>query len=338
MAETTLDPAETPVAGSPFAGKPPIVFIVLDGRGGVRKIEDGIEPPPPPVRGFTVVSGNAKSPEFKVWLKQEVGAFSADLLTAPNTRSRCTVLDDTAMVVIRVARPGADPEDIGRQLLTLFIQKGRVIIASELNIPEFLGIGQWQQTQHAPVSPADLVARLGLRAADRLEPLIERLGDRLDKVEESLMRESTKDVRSRLSELRRTLINFRRTVWPLRDVLNTLEIEDLSFFSARDRVRLREAAARCARLGDELQALSERAVLVHEQILDTRAEQMNKTMLVLAAVTVVFMPLTVVSGALGMNVAGIPFADHPWAFAVVSAGLVAMAITTVVWMRTRKWL
>ena len=86
------------------------------------------------------------------------------------------------------------------------------------------------------------------------------------------------------------------------------------FFTTRDRVRLREAAARCARLGDELQSLSERAVLVHEQILDTRAEQMNKTMLVLTAVTVIFMPLTVISGILGMNVAGIPFADEPWAF------------------------
>ena len=125
-------------------------------------------------------------------------------------------------------------------------------------------------------------------------------------------------MRARLAELRRTLINFRRLVWPLRDVLNTLEIEDLSFFTARDRVRLREAAARCARLGDELQALSERAVLVHEQILDTRAEQMNKTILVLTAVTVIFMPLTVISGILGMNVAGIPFADEPWAFWVVA--------------------
>jgi zinc transporter len=339
MADTaTVPPAELVAVTGPLAEKPAIVTIILDGRGGVRKVEPGEAVKPPPVRGFTVISGNAKSPEFKVWLKQEVGDFSADLITAPSTRSRCTVLDDTAMVVIRVARPGADPEDIGRQLLTLFIQKGRVIIASELNIPEFLGIAQWQQTHHAPMSPADLVARLGLRAADRLEPLIERLGDRLDKIEESLIRESAKDVRARLSELRRTLINFRRLVWPLRDVLNTLEIEDLSFFSTRDRVRLREAAARCARLGDELQALSERAVLVHEQILDARAEILNRTMLVLAAVTVVFMPLTVVSGALGMNLAGIPYADSPWAFPVVAAALVLMAAATVVFMKTRKWL
>lgn len=318
--------------------KPHLVAMIFDGRGGVTRVPEDEEPKDVPPKGFVVVSGNSKSPEFKLWLKKETGDFTADLLTVPNTRSRCTVIDDTAVVVIRVARPGADPDDIGRQLLTLYIQKGRVIIASELNIPEFLGIAQWQQTHHAPLSSADLVARLGLRAADRLEPLVEKLGDRLDSVEESLMRETTKDVRSRLAELRRTLINFRRLVWPLRDVLNTLEIEDLSFFTTRDRVRLREAAARCARLGDELQSLSERAVLVHEQILDTRAEQMNKTILVLTAVTVIFMPLTVISGILGMNVAGIPYADQPWAFWGVIGALAAIAIGLVAFMRSHKWL
>lgn len=318
-------------------GKAPFSVLVFDGKGGVARVEDGKEPVVPP-KGFVVVSGNSKAPEFKLWLKHEAGDFTADLLTVPNTRSRCTVLDDSAIVVIRVARPGADPDDVGRQLLTLFIQKGRVIIASELNIPEFLGISQWQQTHHAPVSSADLVARLGLRAADRLEPLVEKLGDRLDDIEEGLMRESTNDVRFRLSELRRTLINFRRLVWPLRDVLNTLEIEDLSFFTSRDRLRLREAAGRCARLGDELQALSERAVLVHEQILDSRAEQMNKTMLLLTAVTVIFMPLTLITGALGMNVAGIPWANEPWAFTGVCAGMLLIAVSLLLFMRTRKWI
>jgi len=131
---------------------------------------------------------------------------------------------------------------------------------------------------------------------------------------------------------------MRRLIWPQRDVLNTLEIEDLALLSNRDRVRLREAAARTARLGDELQALSERAVLVHEQLLDTRAEQMNQNMLILAAVTVVLMPLTVISGLLGMNVAGIPFADSPAAFWVVSGGLAALGVGIVVWMRKQKWL
>jgi zinc transporter len=313
--------------------------LVFDGRGGVKRLEESEEAEfTVPAKGFALISGNSRAPEFKVWLKKELGEFNADLLTVPSTRSRCTVFEDKAMLVLRVARPGADPDDIGRQLLTLWMEKGRVIIASELNILDFLGIAAWQQTNHAPATGADLVARLALRAADRIEPLIERLGDNLDKIEETLMLNQTKDTRNRLSHLRRNFINFRRLIWPQRDVLNTLEIEDLSFFTPRDRVRLREAAGRTARLGDELQALSERAVLVHEQILDTRAEQMNRTILILAAVTVVLMPLTVISGALGMNVAGIPFADHPAAFGVVSLFLVIFGVAIALWMRRRKWL
>ncbi len=323
--------------------RPPVkdwmTVVVFDGRGGVRKLEETEEAEyTVPARGYALVAGNLRAPEFKVWLKKEVGDFNAELLTVPNTRTRCTVLDDRAMVVLRVARPGAEPEDVGRQLLSLLIEKGRVIVASELNIVDLLGLSQWQQTHHAPVSPADLVARLALRAADRMEPLVERMGDNLDDVEETLMIGKRQNIGIKLARLRRTLIQLRRLVWPQRDVLNTLEIEELSFLTARDRTRLREASARTARLGDELQSLSERAVLVHEQILDTRAEQMNQTMLVLAAVTAVFMPLTVISGILGMNVSGIPFHDSPWAFWVVTGGLAALALAIVLWMKRRKWL
>lgn len=323
--------------------RPPIkdwmTIVQFDGRGGVRKLEEAEEASfVTPAKGFALISGNSRAPEFKVWLKRELGDFNADLITVPSTRSRCTVLDDRALVVLRVARPGADPEDVGRQLLTLWIEKGRVIIASELNIVEFLGITQWQQTHHAPVSPADLVARLALRAADRIEPLIERMGDNLDTIEETLMLNRSGDSRSRLAHLRRTLINMRRLIWPQRDVLTTLEIEDLSFFTARDRVRLREAAARTARLGDEMQTLSERAVLVHEQLLDTRAEQMNQTMLLLAAATVVLMPLTVISGILGMNVDGIPFHDSPYAFWIVTGFLCVLGVAIYLFMRKKKWM
>jgi zinc transporter len=317
-----------------------LTIIVFDGRGAVKRLtaEEAQAPYDVPAKGFVLVSGSARAPEFKVWLRDELGAFAADTISVPSTRTRCVVLEDKAMVVLRVARPGAEPDDVGRQLLSLWLEKGRVIISSELNIAEFLGITQWQQSHHAPVSPADLVARLGLRAADRLEPLIERLGDQLDGIEEGLMSDRGQEVRAKLAPLRRNLISFRRLIWPQRDVLNTLEIEDLSFFTARDRLRLREASARSARLGDELQALSERAVLVHEQILDTRAEQMNNIMLLLSAVTVILLPLTVISGILGMNVAGIPYSDNPHAFWVVFGLLAVIGAAIYVAMRKAKWL
>lgn len=335
-----MNDANSPSAGSPVRQEKgdPGKVVVFDGKGGVTSVGGLDHEPEVPPHGFVLVTGNSRSPEFKVWLKQAIGVFEADVLTVPSTRSRCTVADDRAMIVMRVVRPGADTNDIGRQLLTMRIARGQVIVASELNIPELLGVSQWQQTQHAPLSPADLVARLALRASDRIEPLIEALGNRLDDIEEQLISAHDSRNQSRLAQLRRDLISFRRLVWPQRDVLTTLEVEDLSFFAERDRMRLREASSRSARLGDELQTLSERAVLVHEQILDARSEQLNRNMLVLAAVTVVFLPLTLVTGALGMNVSGIPFADEPWAFVGVCAGLLAVALGLVWWMHGRRWL
>ncbi|KRA99369.1 hypothetical protein ASD83_02260 [Devosia sp. Root685] len=307
--------------------------LVFDGDGGMKRYEPSESLPVVPPRGFKLVVGNSKAPEFKLWLRGELGEFNSGLLTSPTSRARCTVMDDRALVMLRVVRPGAAPHDVGRQFLTLWIEQGRVIIASELNILDFLGMSKWEQPVHAPVSPADLIARLALRATDRLEPLIEMLGDRLDEVEETLITHRTEKAQDNLEHLRRTLINFRRLVWPQRDALTTLEIEDLSFFSDRDRLRLRDAAMRTARIGDELQALSERAVLVHEEIVDDRAEQMNRTMLLLAAVTVVFSPLTLISGMLGMNVSGIPLADSGGAFWIVCGILVVLASGLVWWMR-----
>ncbi len=312
--------------------------LIFDGKGGMVRHQPGAEHPTLPPGGFKLVVGNSKGPEFKLWLKSELGEHNAALLTSSGSRSRCSVMDDRALVILRVVRPGAEPHDVGRQFLTIWIEKSRVIIASELNILDFLGLARVEQAEYAPTTPADLIARLALRATDRLEPLIEMLGDRLDEVEESLITHRTEKAQDNLEQLRRTLIGFRRLIWPQRDALTTLEIEDLSFFSDRDRLRLRESAMRTARIGDELQALSERAVLVHEEIIDDRAEQMNKAMLVLAAVTVIFSPLTLLTGLLGMNVSGIPFAENGAAFWIVCAVVLAMGLGALWLMRRRHWL
>jgi zinc transporter len=287
-----------------------------------------------------LIAGSSTAPVFRKWVSEEVTEPDAELLFGSPGRSRCVILDDKALVLLSLPGAGGGDETKvnDKHLMGLWIEAKRVIVASELRVMDVLNIERWQKSHHAPLTPADLVARLGLRSADRIEPLIERIGDQIDKIEEGIFANSIVDSRKKLTAVRKRNISLRRLIWPQRDVLNTLEIEDLSFLTARDRTRLREASSRLERLGNELQVLSERAILAHEQIIDTRAEQMNKTMLVLTAVTVVLLPLTLVSGMLGMNVAGIPFADSPYAFWVVTGVLAVIGVILFLAMRLRKWL
>jgi len=310
----------------------------FDGKGNVEAVDFEHGPVDGPLKGFVMVAGSLSSPQFKHWLQEHMDGYAAEGLTATDQHARCTVIDDKALVVLRIVRTRTDPEDLSKQTMSIWLEKNRVIIASKLALTELINIPQWQKSRHAPLSPADLIARMGTRAADRIEPLVEHLGDTLDTIEDDMMSERTDESRERLTRLRRSLINLRRLLWPQRDLLNTLEIEDLSFLTTRDRARLKEASARSARLGDELQVLAERAALIHEQVLDTRSERLNKTILLLTAATVIAMPMTVVSGLLGMNVAGIPFSQNPEAFWFVVIGLAALGTGLVWFMRSRKWL
>ncbi len=95
---------------------------------------------------------------------------------------------------------------------------------------------------------------------------------------------------------------------------------------AQERSRLREAAARVHRPGEEPDAIRDRAQIVHDQIMDRRAERMNRQMRRLSVVAAIFLPPGPIIGPLGINVGGIPGAGAPWAFAAVCILLVVVAL------------
>jgi zinc transporter len=76
---------------------------------------------------------------------------------------------------------------------------------------------------------------------------------------------------------------------------------------------------------------------MHEQLTDLRAELVETRTLVLAIVALVFLPLTFITGLLGMNVEGIPFAKEPWAFWGVVGVCAALAVAITGYFAKAKW-
>ena len=91
-------------------------------------------------------------------------------------------------------------------------------------------------------------------------------------------------------------------------------------------------------MAEQLEAVRERAALLHEQLTDLRAEIVDRRSLGIAIVAFIFLPLTFVTGLLGMNVTGIPFAEREWAFwgVVGFCGVIALAVLG--WFAVRQWL
>jgi zinc transporter len=188
------------------------------------------------------------------------------------------------------------------------------------------------------VDPGDLVAAFAREISRQLDPQVALLGDQLDDCESAIETGSIYKLRTSIAQIRSDAIAFRRFVAPDRDALATLAGMDVDWLDEPDRLHINEAADRFARMTEELEAVRERAALLHEQLTDLRAEQVDQRALVISIVAFIFLPLTFITGLLGMNVEGIPYADSPWAFWGVVGFCVLVGTVVLGWFLWRHWL
>ena len=186
--------------------------------------------------------------------------------------------------------------------------------------------------------PGDLVSLLAREISLELDPLVAGLGDELDDCETELESGNHFSLRRVVTQIRSTAISLRRFVAPDRDALDSLTSLNFAWLAPEDVLHIREASDRFARMTEELEAVRERAALLHEQLTDLRAEMIDQRSLAIAVTAFIFLPLTFITGLLGMNVEGIPFAHHPYAFWGVVVFCVLVGLVVLGWFGLRHWL
>ena len=269
-------------------------------------------------------------------LLREMGldSFVIDALMAEDTRPRFTVHGDGAILILRGVNlnEGQEPEDMvsvrfwidARRLVGIWQRRSFAVH----DVREAIGRGQ------VPGSPIDLVARIVDRLVDRAEPVVSGLSEKMDGLEQDALENRMAAIaQHNLVSIRQTASNLRRYMYPQRDALTSFAIEDFPWMGVRERSRIREGAERITRLAEELDAIGDRALIAHDQVLAIRAERMNRTMLVLTVVAAIFLPLTLLAGLLGMNVGGIPGSSDPRAFWIVCGLTVVLGVA--LWFAVR---
>lgn len=270
--------------------------------------------------------------------KLDLDPLVLEALVDEETRPRFTPFGDGAVIILRGVNlhPGAEPEDMIS--IRLWIEKERIVSVWLRPLAAVGDVKRMLRQGYTPPTPGALVARLALRLIDRAEPVIGNLSDTIDQLEEEALSSEEPPDSTALSRIRRTAIKLRRYLFPQRDALTTLEIEEMTWIGAEDRIGLGEAVNRLTRLCEELDAIRERAAVAIDEIRSRQADAMNHRMLTLSVIAAIFMPATLVSGLLGMNVGGIPLSESPLGFVFVAGGLILLAGTTYIVLRLRRLL
>lgn len=187
----------------------------------------------------------------------------------------------------------------------------------------------------APRSSTELLEHLLRTQADVLVAIVRDATARIDGIEDELLAGRLDHKRARLGELRRLLVRLQRLLAPEPAALFRLLQSPPSWMAEPDALALRGATEEFSVVLRDMQALQERIKLLQEEIAANVNEDNNRSLFVLTVVTVLALPINILAGLFGMNVGGIPLAEHKHGFWIVVA-IVASFTAVAAWVAFRR--
>jgi zinc transporter len=312
----------------------PLQHLTLDCNGGSQPadIERVDDRKPGQIEWLHLDYKDAASVD---WLRHKSGIAEVyiEALVSEDPRPRSLVDGDSLMLILRGVNlnSGANPEDMVS--LRFWIEADRVITLRHRRSNSVQEVVDQLTSGNGPTSVGELLNEILVRMLGKIGNVISDIADAADELEELVLTAESRELRSRLSALRRQSISLRRFIAPQRETISRLYAERVSWLNDDARARLRESADRITRYIEDLDTARDHAAVTYEELSNRLTEQMNSTMYLLSIVAAIFLPLGLLTGLLGVNVGGIPGTESPLAFTFVTISLVVIGALQWWWFK-----
>ena len=314
--------------------------LLLDRKGGARSINADDIDTWRPEDGLLWLHFDVAEHSPAKWMQASLRLDSSitDALDADETRPRSLTFGDALLTVLRGVNlnPGEDPEDMVS--IRLWIERDRIVSTRRRKLLSVQDLRERLEQGTGPATSGEFLSEIIGRLADRIGAFVDTMEDQLSAIEEVDGSEPVQARRRSLALLRRRVASVRRFVAPQRDALDRLYRNPGNLLSESEVSRLREEADRITRYLEDLDLARERAIVLQEELMNELAQLQNTRMYVLSVVAAIFLPLTFVTGLLGMNVGGLPGIDSPQGFLIALIVMVSTSAGMLIYFRYRKWL
>lgn len=168
--------------------------------------------------------------------------------------------------------------------------------------------------------------------------ILEKLGEKIELLEEKLISHPVPETLNSMHKLKREMIFLRRSVWPLREVIVGLERGESSLIKGSTRIYLRDVYDHTIQVIDTIETFRDILSGMLDIYLSSVSNRMNAIMKVLTIIATIFMPLTFIAGIYGMNFEYMPELEWRLGYPVILLTMVSIGILMLVFFRRKKWL
>ena len=269
--------------------------------------------------GFVWLHFNLADASAEKWMQSQL-ALAPEFFEALHAGSRSTRIEHAQDSLIAVVNDVAyefsfDPSDIE----TLWTSASERLAVSA-RVHPLRSIDRLREDVKQGCRFSSTVALLNHLMNDQGDVLVRIVREatlRVDAIEDSLLAGRLKHKRADLGRLRRVLVRLQRLLAPEPAALFRLLRDPPSWGAEQDLEELRQSTEEFSLVLRDLSALQERIKLLQEEMAAQVGEQTNRSVFTLTVVTELALPINIIAGLLGMNVGGIPLAQHPHGFLII---------------------
>jgi magnesium transporter len=168
--------------------------------------------------------------------------------------------------------------------------------------------------------------------------VLEKTGDKIELLEEDIVEQADPKALQNIHKSKKEMISLRRSVWPLREVVNSLSREKTPLISGNVLIYFRDVYDHTIQVIDTVETFRDIISGLHDTYLSSISNKMNEIMKVLTMFASIFIPLTFIAGIYGMNFSFMPELNWRWGYFTVWGVILTVGIFMVLYFKRKKWL
>ena len=176
------------------------------------------------------------------------------------------------------------------------------------------------------------------RITDAYMPILDYIGEQLDDIEEKALREPTPAVLIAISEKKRELLNLRRIVGPQREVVAQLTRGEVPFIRMETRAYFRDVQDHLVRTVETVELYRDLVLGSRDIYLSSISNNLNQIMKTLTIISVIALPLTVVTSFFGMNFEALPGIHNVSGFWIAMAVMAVLEVFLFWLFKKKRWI
>jgi len=168
--------------------------------------------------------------------------------------------------------------------------------------------------------------------------IMEKLGEKIEFLEEEVVKQPIPETLQTIHHLKREMIFFRKAVWPLREVIGSLERGELPLVKETTRIYLRDVYDHTIQVIDTIETFRDMVSGMLDIYLSSVSNRLNAVMKVLTIIATIFMPLTFIAGIYGMNFKYMPELEWRWGYPAIWFAVVLISVSMLIYFKRKRWL